>query len=130
MNLIDSRCLQFFILYGLVFMLVQGAFENFELKRTPTICEKACIGGACIYSDCVDVQATCPGGACKFLRSKGPSCTGGGCHFVECSHATCEGGSCNFENPQNSLKYGYCNGENCYLDGEPHPTFQHGYLSS
>lgn len=60
MNLIDSRCLQFFILYGLVFMLVQGAFENFELKRTPTICEKACIGGACIYSDCVDVQATCP----------------------------------------------------------------------
>ncbi len=49
-------------------------------------------------------------GACKFLRSKEPSCTGGGCHFVECIDATCEGGSCNFENPQNSLKYGYCNG--------------------
>ena len=202
-------------------MIVYGAFENVEIKRIPTKCGVECVGGGCLYSDCVDpeVKAKCPGGkdilpyftkyniiprflpinaspivftspyhhfhsigACKFLRSRSPSCSGGGCHFVECSDATCKGGSCNFENPQDSLKYGYCNGdyinfpdkyaashrtsflffsflffsflysscnefflsysysfvpchyvlsgENCYLDGEPHPTFQQGYLSA
>merc|ERR1719453_1056601 len=104
MDLHGSKYVSFFFLL-IVFLssMVHGAFQNVEMKRIPAPCEKACIGGGCMYSDCVDVKATCPGGACKFLRSKEPSCTGGGCHFVECIDATCEGGSCNFENPQNSL---------------------------
>ncbi len=35
---------------------------------------------------------------------------------------------CYFINPEDVLEHGYCNGENCYLDGKPHPDFT-DYLS-
>lgn len=57
--------------------------------------------------------------------------TGGACSFYECSGAktTCDGGGCKFFQHLETLKLGYCNGENCFYNGRPHPHFIGGYLS-
>jgi len=36
--------------------------------------------------------------------------------------------SCTFVNPPETLQHGYCDGENCNIEGKPHPTLS-GYLS-
>ena len=101
-------------------------FENIEFKKIPRSCDFVCEGGGCLYENC-EYTASCPGGACDFISSVEPSCSGGACRFVNCIGATCSGGSCNFEAPQDTLRPGYCKGENCFLDAEPHPSFEGGY---
>ena len=117
-------------------------------------CDYVCHHGACLYENCAD--ASCPGGGCTFKNSHNPSCRGGACVFDRCAGAKCEGGrsvaernmrtapthliyplnlptcpsvnSCTFVNPPETLQHGYCDGENCNIDGKPHPTLS-GYLS-
>jgi hypothetical protein len=31
---------------------------------------------------------------------------------------------CHFFDPEDILEHGYCDGENCYLDGNLHPVFE------
>ena len=65
---------------------------------------------------------SCVGGGCQFERCLNPSCEGGGCTFVNSKKATCSGGSCHFYNPLDTLKDGYCEGGNCYLENLPWPS--------
>mmetsp|Transcript_23978 Transcript_23978/g.24567 ORF Transcript_23978/g.24567 Transcript_23978/m.24567 type:complete len:121 (-) Transcript_23978:32-394(-) len=93
-----------------------------EIEHIETLCDISCDGGACLYNNCD--YPSCNGGACKFINCYKPTCQGGGCIFEECIGAECGGGSCDFINPKETLKTGYCAGDGCTLNGEPHPHLQ------
>ena len=123
----------------LVLCIVTAIFENIEFKKVRRPCDFLCQGGGCLFANC-DEPAHCPGGnrtpkvinniplflsvhthtllfssgACDFISAVEPTCSGGGCRFTDCSKATCSGGGCNFENPKDSLRIGYCNGNITY----------------
>ena len=105
-----------------------------------------CPGGACEFRKCKD--ASCSGtvvGKRKLCERAKMSphlsyitlppphipFSGGACSYYECSGAktTCDGGGCKFFQHMDTLKRGYCNGENCFYNGRPHPHFMGGYLS-
>ena len=101
------------------------SFSYGSIQRDCT--ENICLEGGCIYENCHN-PVDCPGGACFFRNCINSSCSGGACKFDFCQLATCGGGGCSFLNPMSTLVDGYCLGENCDLDGVPHPVFS-DYLS-
>mmetsp|Transcript_14864 Transcript_14864/g.24595 ORF Transcript_14864/g.24595 Transcript_14864/m.24595 type:complete len:116 (-) Transcript_14864:51-398(-) len=96
--------------------------------KNPTTCDDPCVGGACLFRNC-EQSASCRGGACTFIHCFRPVCQGGGCHFDACKEPKCPGGGCDFFNTQETLKPGYCDGESCKLDGQPHPPMREGHVS-
>ena len=105
---------------------IAALFESVQFLKVPRPCDHVCVGGGCLFENCT-TPASCPGGACDFVSCVEPSCSGGACKFTDSEKAHCSGGSCNFEIPRDTLRPGYCKGENCYLDGESHPSFEGGY---
>ena len=108
----------------LLLVLIIAVVSGRRLKG----CDEPCPTGNCMYENCKNTP-DCVGGACEFKSCEDASCSGGACIFEKSIGGSCAGGGCTFKEPQETLAAGYCTGENCNLDGIPHPSM-YDYMSA